>query len=195
MLRNHLALTEGLKANQKAITDGFSQFERLADMKELPGNAWEIEEPLIPEVEDGQRDEEPRDIRLDLEKNFDGDDLAILRNSKYTRPNDFYDSDIKDLEKDLEDVNSDIKTLTGYINGRKRKKNPTKDYFDETVRKEAQKVTLIKYRNIMNDYFKSLEYKIGQGLYFTPMNYFIDLNYSMDHLLQETMVYCLNTFK
>ena len=37
MLRNQLALTEGIKANQKAITDGFSQFERLADMKELPG--------------------------------------------------------------------------------------------------------------------------------------------------------------
>ena len=36
MLRNQLALTEGLKENQKAITQGFSQFERLADMKELP---------------------------------------------------------------------------------------------------------------------------------------------------------------
>ena len=43
MLRNQLALTEGLKANQKAITDEFSQFERLADMQELQGNAWEIE--------------------------------------------------------------------------------------------------------------------------------------------------------
>ena len=37
MLRNQLALTEGIRANQKAITDGFSQFERLADMRELPG--------------------------------------------------------------------------------------------------------------------------------------------------------------
>ena len=37
MLQNQLALTEGLKANQKAITDGFSQFERLADMQELAG--------------------------------------------------------------------------------------------------------------------------------------------------------------
>ena len=26
----------------------------------------------------------------------------------------------------------------------------------------------MKYRNIMNDYFKSLEYKVGQGLYFSP---------------------------
>ena len=170
MLRNQLAFTEGLRDNQRAITQGFNQFERLADMKELPGNVWEIDrEPVIPEVEDGQRDEEPkRDIRLDLEKKFDGNDLAILRESNYTRPNDFYDSTIKDLEKDLEDVNSDIKTLTSQINGRKRKTNPNPDYVAETNRKEAQKVTLMKYRNIMNDYFRSLEYKVGQGLYFSP---------------------------
>ena len=36
MLRNQLALTEGLRDNQRAITQGFSQFERLADMRELP---------------------------------------------------------------------------------------------------------------------------------------------------------------
>ena len=45
MLQNQLALTEGLRANQKAITDGFSQFERLADMQELPG---------IGAIEDGE---------------------------------------------------------------------------------------------------------------------------------------------
>ena len=42
---NQLALTEGLKENQKAITQGFSQFERLGDMKEMPGvEAIEVEE-------------------------------------------------------------------------------------------------------------------------------------------------------
>ena len=170
MLRNQLALTEGLRDNQRAITQGFKQFERLADMQEFAGNAREIDkEPVIPEVEDGQRVEEPKkDIRLDLEKNFDGNDLAILRKANYTRPNDFYNTSIKDLEKYLEGINSDIKTLTGKINGRKRSKNPTPDYVAETNRKEAHKGTLMKYRNIMNDYFKSLEYKVGQGLYFSP---------------------------
>ena len=48
MLRNQLALTEGLKDNQKAITQGFSQFERLADMKELPG---------VEAIEDDEEDE------------------------------------------------------------------------------------------------------------------------------------------
>ena len=36
MLKNQLALTESIKANQRAITQGFNQLERLADMKELP---------------------------------------------------------------------------------------------------------------------------------------------------------------
>ena len=41
MLRNQLALTEGLRDNQRAITQGFNQFERLTDMKELPDDPWE----------------------------------------------------------------------------------------------------------------------------------------------------------
>ena len=36
MLKNQLALTEGLRANQRAITQGFNQLERLTDMQELP---------------------------------------------------------------------------------------------------------------------------------------------------------------
>ena len=170
MLRNQLALTEGLRAHQRAITQGFNQFERLADMKELPGNVWEIDrEPVIPEVKDGQKDEEPKiDYSLDLEKNFNENDLAILREANYTRPNDFYNSNIGDLKKDLEDVKSDIKTLTGEINGRRRKQNPSLDYIAKTNGKEAHKETLMKYKNIMNDYFTSLEYNVGQGLYFSP---------------------------
>ena len=50
MLRNQLALTEGLRYNQKAITQGFNQLERLADMKELPQeeNKDEIDPDLNP---------------------------------------------------------------------------------------------------------------------------------------------------
>ena len=171
MLRNQLALTEGLKANQKAITDGFSQFERLADMQELPG---------VEAIEDGEDDKDdqaraplPKEdktsiVNLDLEKNFDENDIFTLEEFNYTRPNDFYDTNIENLQKDLEDVNSDIKTLTGQINGRKRAKNPNDEYLAITLLKEEQKATLMKYKNIMKDYFKSLEYKVGQGLYFSP---------------------------
>ena len=172
MLRNQLALTdlEGIKKNQKAITKGFSQFVRLADMRELPGvEAIEDEE----DKDDQARAPLPKEdktpiVKLDLEKNFDENDIATLGEFKYTRPNYFYDSNIQDLEKDLEDVNTDIKTLTGQINGRKRNKNPDDEYLAITLLKEEQKATLMKYKNIMNDYFKSLEYKVGQGLYFSP---------------------------
>ena len=171
MLQNQLALTEGLKANQKAITDGFSQFERLADMKELPG---------VEAIEDGEDDKDdqaraplPKEdktsiLNLDLEKNFDKNDIFTLKEFNYTRPNNFYDSDIESLQKELEDVNSDIKTLTGQINGRKRAKNPNDEYLAITLLKEEQKATLMKHKNIMKDYFKSLEYKVGQGLFFPP---------------------------
>ena len=171
MLQNQLALTEGIRANQKAITDGFSQFERLADMQELPG---------IAAIEDGEDDKDdqaraplPKEdkapiVNLDLEKNFDKNDIATLEEFNYTRPNDFYVTNIEDLQKDLEDVNSDIKKLTGQINGRKRNQNPTEDYLALTLLKEEQKITLMKYKNIMKDYFKSFEYKVGQGLFFSP---------------------------
>ena len=171
MLRNQFALTEGIRANQKAITDGFNQFERLADMQELPG---------VEAIEDGEDDKDdqaraplPKEdkapiVKLDLEKNFDKNDIATLEDFNYTKPNDFYVTNIEDLQKDLEDVNSDIKKLTGQINGRKRNKNPTEDYLALTLLKEEQKITLMKYKNIMKDYFKSLDYKIGQGLFFSP---------------------------
>ena len=171
MLQNQLALTEGIRANQKAITDGFSQFERLADMQELPGiGAIEDEED---DKDDQARAPLPKKdktsiVNLDLEKNFDENDIFTLGEFKYTRPNDFYNSNIQDLEKDLEDVNSDIKRLTGQINGRKRSKNPNDEYLALTLLKEEQKATLMKYRNIMKDYFTSLEYKVGQGLFSSP---------------------------
>ena len=171
MLQNQLALTEGIRGNQKAITDGFSQFERLADMKELPG---------IGAIEDGEDDKDdqaraplPKEdktsiVNLDLEKNFNKNDIATLRDFDYTRPNDFYITNIEDLQKDLEDVNNDIKKLTGQINGRKRNKNPNDEYLAHTILKEEQKATLMKYKNIIKDYFKSFEYKVGQGLFFSP---------------------------
>ena len=171
MLQNQLALTEGIRANQKAITDGFSQFERLADMQELPG---------VDAIENGENDKDdqaraplPKEdktsiVNLDLEKNFDANDIFTLGEFGYKRPNEFYDSNNQDLEKDLGDLNSDIKTLTGQINGRKRSKNPDVEYLALTLLKEEQKATLMKYRNIMRDYFKSLEYKVGQGLFSSP---------------------------
>ena len=171
MLQNQLALTEGIRANQKAITDGFSQFERLADMQELPG---------IGAIEDGEDDKDdqaqaplPKEdktpiVKLNLEKNFDENDIATLGDFDYKRPKYFYDTNIEDLQNILEEVNKDIKTLTSQINGRKNKKFPDDEYLATTLLKEEQKITLNKYKIVIQDYFKSLDYKIGQGLFFSP---------------------------
>ena len=171
MLQNQLALTEGIRANQKAITDGFSQFEKLADMQKLGA----IEDGEDEDSEDDKDDQAPLPkedktsiVNLDLEKNFDKNDIATLGDFDYTRPNDFYVTNIEDLQKDLEDVNNDIKKLTGQINRRKRNKNPDDEYLALTLLKEEQKTTLMKYRNTIQDYFKSLDYKVGQGLFFSP---------------------------
>ena len=171
MLQNQLALTEGIRANQKAITDGFSQFERLADMQELPG---------VGAIEDGEDDKDdqaraplPKEdktpiVNLDLENNFDDDDLATIQGNNLIRPNDFYETNKEDLEKTLKKVTDGIKTLSSSINGRKRKKFPDEDYLATTLSMEEEKISLKKYKNTIEDYFKSLENKVGQGLYFSP---------------------------
>ena len=181
MLQNQLALTQGIRNNQlalKGIKDQQDHFNRALEYLE---NKADIEElPGVEAIEDGEDDKDdqaraplPKEdktsiVNLDLEKNFDKNDIATLVDFNYTRPNDFYVTNIEDLQKDLEDVNSNIKKLTGQINGRKRNKNPTEDYLALTLLKEEKKITLMKYKNIMKDYFKSLEYKVGQGLYSSP---------------------------
>ena len=171
MLQNQLALTEGIRANQKAITDGFSQFERLADMQELPG---------VGAIEDGEDDKDDQArapltkedkapiVKLDLEKNLDEDDLSIIKGYNFTRPNDFYESSIEDLEENLKKITEGIKLLSSSINGRKRKKFPDEEYLATTLSMEEEKQSLKKYKNTIQDYFKSLEYKVGQGLFFSP---------------------------
>ena len=180
MLQNQLALTQGIRNNQlalKGIKDQQDHFNRaleylenMADMGEMPVGAIEDSED---DKDDQARAPLPKEdktsiVNLDLEKNFDENDIAILRDFDYIRPNDFYVTNIENLQKDLEDVNNDIKKLNGQINGRKRNKNPDDEYLAITLLKEEQKITLMKYKNIMKDYFKSLEYKVGQGLFFSP---------------------------
>ena len=136
MLQNQLALTEGIRANQKAITDGFSQFERLADMQELPG---------IGAIEDGEDDKDdqspiptptppksPAPIPTpskstistqtsqveeapiakftiqDLNKNLENKESQdILSNNGYDNlPSFYFDKDISEISSLINDVNA-----------------------------------------------------------------------------------------
>ena len=112
MLRNQLALTEGRRANKKAITDGFSQFERLADMKELP-------------VVEATEDEEDKD-KAPIEKEdkapiakFNVEDFNRNLNNKETQdllkssgynylPSYYFDKNVSEISSLINDVNSDL---------------------------------------------------------------------------------------
>ena len=106
------------------------------------------------------------DTRLNLEKNFEGRDLELLKEFGYPRPNDFFEINPKTLDEYLEDIKGNIKQLTGEISGRKKAKNPSPLYEADTEIKKQQKGLLMKYKNTMKDYLRSLKYKVGEGIYF-----------------------------
>ena len=129
-------------------------------MKELPpyDNEEGWNENWIP------KPKPPQDRFLNLEKNFEGRDLEILYEFGYPRPNDFFEINPRNLELTLGELNNNIKQLTGEISGRKKAKNPSPLYEADTEIKKIQKGTLMKYRNTMKDYLRSLKYKVGEGL-------------------------------
>ena len=112
MLRNQLALTEGLRANQKAITDGFSQFERLADMKELPVvEATEDEEdkdkaPIEKEDKAPIAKFNVEDFNRNL-NNKESQDLLKSNGYNYL-PSYYFDKNVSDITSLINDVNSDL---------------------------------------------------------------------------------------
>ena len=163
MLQNQLALTEGIRANQKAITDGFNQFERLADMKELPQveNKDEIDPDLNP-----VRQKEI--LKYNLEKNLDEEDKQILVLLEYPQPNELLDKDPNEINEIYKIVKNDVKEIGYQIGALKRTKNKTEEQESELELYIMQQETQKKYKEILDFYLRSLEYKVGQGLFFSP---------------------------
>ena len=185
MLKNQLALTEGVRANQRAISQGFNQLERLADIKEMPS----IEQ----EPTTSQSGTTP--TLYDIEKKFNNQDREILSYLGDPRPNDFFNTNPTRLQEIYDEVTNDKNEMGNRIGALKRTKNKTEAEKEELGLNKMQHGLLSKYRNILNRYLASLDLKVGQGITTPLKNYLRDLNYSVDHLPQETMVYCLNIFK
>ena len=124
MLKNQLALTEGVRAYQRAITDGFKKLdvtERLADMKELPGreeNKDDIEPDLNPIRQN---------LVYNLEKEFDDDEKEILKRLKYPLPNELLDATPDKLEQVYDGISHDTKVAGNRVGALKRTKNKTED--------------------------------------------------------------------
>ena len=142
MLQNQLALTEGLKANQKAITDGLSkvnrlieakdkidQLENLADMQELPGIEDEEDDQAQapPPKEDKTQSPPPKEDKAQFIITKDYFDRFLINkeaqdtlksNAYFELPSEYFDKDINEIGSRLDNVNSDLQDLGDKIKGK-----------------------------------------------------------------------------
>ena len=186
MLRNQLALTEGLKANLKAITQGFSQFERLADMKELPGvEAIEDEEDkaqyVIPKEDKPPIEKKDKDpiAKFNVEefnRNLNNKESQdILESNGYGNlPSYYFDKNVSEISSLINSVNSDLENLgrdihntalfdyhDGYTLARPKNENPHK----KTLNNIKIFNTLSIYSTNLNLLFKYKQ-KSGSGMFY-----------------------------
>ena len=184
MLRNQLALTEGLKDNQKAITQGFSQFERLADIQELPGV-----EAIEDEDEDEYEDEAQAPIEKEaqvptakfnveeFDKNLNNKESQdLLKNIGYEHlPSYYFDKDVSEISALINNVNSNLENA-----GEKILNNAVieKDgiYFIAKAKRQnphSKTKSNIKNYNTLSIYSTNLELlskfkkQSGSGMFFT----------------------------
>ena len=170
MLQNQLALTSGLKDNQKAITEGFKQFERLADMGELleVENKDEIDPNLNPI-------RQKQVLKYNLEKNLKDEDMEILDRLDYPYPNDILDMGIDEIKEIYKKVDNDAKKTGIQVGALKRTHNKTIPQKVKLALFEQNHKIQKDYRDILEFYLNSLQYKVGKGLggkntfvYFSP---------------------------
>ena len=121
-----MALTEGLKANQKAITDGFSQFERLADMQELPRVEVIEDEAQAPlPKEDKAQAPLPKEKKTPIAKfnveefdrnlNNKGSQDLLESNGYPNLPSYYFDKNVSEISSLIIAVNSDLKDFSENI--------------------------------------------------------------------------------
>ena len=162
MLKNQLALTEGLRDNQRAITQGFNQLERLADMQELPPPGDDNQE------QSGTKQSRTTPKLYDIEKNSDTQDRETLSYLGYPRPNDFFITKPTRLQEIYDEVTNDKNVMGNRIGALKSTKNKTEADKEELNFYKIQHGILSKYRNILNLYLASLDLQVGQGIYYSP---------------------------
>ena len=192
MLQNQLALTEGIRANQKAITDGFSQFERLADMQELPGiAAIEDEEeddkaptPIPTPPKSSSPAPQAKEAPLakftiqDLNKNLENKESQdILSNNGYDNlPSSYFDKDIYEISSLINDVNARLQDFGNDLRNTALFVKEGEYYKAKAKNQNPQTKTInnIKNFNTLSTYSTNLttllkfKKQSGSGLFSTP---------------------------
>ena len=140
MLQNQLALTEGINANQKAITDRINQIENLTFMRELPGvGAIEDDEddkddqaraptptptptPVISPSPTSPKSPTPSQVEKKPIFNIKKEDFDIFLNNEKSQqiikengfdelPSYYFDKNIEELDERINNVESDLAGL------------------------------------------------------------------------------------
>ena len=164
LLKNQRVFTEEAINKNKAIKKLAEQYERLADIKELPDLDYWVPMPTDDNGEPLDSDWVPVPKPSgNLEKNFVGSELIFLQNYDYPRPSEFNETSTQDLEQKLTKLNENIRVLNGQILGKKSTKNPSPEYVAGTNKLKESVGIQEKYRNTMNSYFNSFNYKVGKG--------------------------------
>ena len=163
---NQLALTEGLRANRLALTEG------LRAIGELPEPEIYEQEKEGPSKEGPSKEKTP--IKLNVEKDLSIDEINRLSDMGYVRPNEFGKTDPQKLKDTNYELKNDIKTITGQINGFKRKKEKTEEDKLRIEMYEDQKNLMKNYQKILDLFLKSIEYQTGKGIYFNNPHQLLD---------------------
>ena len=129
------SLIKQLKENQQAITTGLDRLnednQRVLELNESAGIKMTGETT------------KPKD----LNKIFNTSDVVIISKYGIPAPQNWRGSTKQDLEDALDITNDEIKSLTGKINGRSRKQNPTTEDRKEIAELKKEKGILYKYKN------------------------------------------------
>ena len=120
--KNQLALTQGLNQNRLAITEGFDKLDEVKkwDLAQLPGFEA-IEEPKEDDgVLPSTSEEGPKIAKFtpkDLDRNLMTKETQdILKVKEYHKlPSEYFEEDVSNIEKVIEDVNEDLKDTSKAI--------------------------------------------------------------------------------
>ena len=151
MLKNQLALTEGIKANQRAITQGFNQLERLADMKKLPEG--EKEDEIDPDLNPVRQ---RKILQYNLEKTFKDENEEILNRLGYPLPNELLDSDPDEIKEIYDKVSNDAKAMGYRVGALKKTKNRSEDEKIDLNLSRAMHKTQKECKEILKFYLRPL---------------------------------------
>ena len=170
MLRNQLALTEGVTANRRAFTEGFKQFKRLANMQELPPIEGDNQEPSTSQL--GTERSRTTPTLYDIEKKFNNQDRQVLTYFEYPRPNDFFNTNPTRLQEIYDEVTNDKTVLGNKIGALKRTKNKKEAEKKELDINTMQHGVVSKCRNFPHLNLASLDLQLGEGI--NHLNQLID---------------------